>query len=75
MNKALFEAWAVGFDARTDPEITRLVERRAQVQERFERLADENRDFEQALSQGTGDPSKVKLRFSAIDDLLRTAAQ
>ncbi len=70
VNKALFEAWAVGFDARTDDELDRLLHRGTMVQRLFEQLVDEVREFEQALSQGTGDPSKVKLRFSRIDALL-----
>jgi hypothetical protein len=70
LNKALFEVWAVGFDARTDAEIERLVERRARTQKLFDKLFEENRDFERALSQGTGDPTKVRLRFTCVEDLL-----
>ena len=74
VNKALFEAWAVGFDARTDEELAHLKERGVEVQQRFEKLVDEVREFEQALSQGTGDPTKVKLRFDWIDALLDEVA-
>lgn len=74
VNKALFEVWALGFDARTDDELDRLVERRATLEKRFANLFNENRDFEKALSQGTGDPAKVRLRFSAIEELLAEVA-
>jgi hypothetical protein len=74
VNKALFEVWALGFDSRTDDEIERLEKRRTTLQKRFAKLFDENRDFEKALSQGTGDPAKVRLRFSAIHKLLGEVA-
>jgi hypothetical protein len=70
VNKALFEVWAVGFDACDDDALDRLEKRRVRVQQRFEKLFNENRDFERALSQGTGDPAKVRLRFSAIAQIL-----
>lgn len=75
VNKALFEAWAVGFDARTDAELARLEQRSDLVLKRFEELVEENRDFETALSQGTGDAAKVRLRFREIDRLLREASE
>jgi hypothetical protein len=70
VNKALFEVWAVGFDGRSDAELKRLAGRRQKLQQRFEKLFNENREFERALSQGTGDPTKVVLRFSAIAQLI-----
>ena len=71
VNKALFEIWAVGFDGCSDEEVEQLARLTKRTQKRFETLFAENRDFEMALSQGTGDPSKVRLRFSAIAALLR----
>ena len=75
VNKALFEAWAVGFDARTDNQLKRLAERGESVQQDFAKLVEENHEFEQALSQGTGDPVKVRLRFARIDELLAQEAE
>ncbi|XXX71635.1 DUF262 domain-containing protein [Sorangium sp. So ce134] len=74
VNKALFEIWSVGFDRRTDDELDRLTERREALQNRFSALFAQNRDFERALSQGTGDPAKVRLRFSAVEELLAEVA-
>lgn len=71
VNKALFEAWTVAFNSRSDEQIALLVERRDMVAVRFVALATENRDFVNAITQSTGDPKNVRLRFSAIDDLLR----
>jgi hypothetical protein len=71
VNKALFEAWTVGFDNRSDREIERLVTAREDVRAAFRERFDKSRDLQEALSQGTGDPRKVLLRFSAINDLLK----
>jgi hypothetical protein len=70
VNKALFEIWAVGFDGCTDDELQRLEARKEALLERFGKRFEENDNFEQALSQGTGDAAKVRLRFSAIQVLL-----
>jgi hypothetical protein len=71
VNKALFEAWAVGLDQCTDDAIDRLVARRDRVLSMFLDAFEDNREFEKALSQGTGDPKKVRLRFAVISDLLQ----
>jgi hypothetical protein len=70
INKALFEAWSVNLDSLSDEEAQRLIDRKDTL---FERYADvmHDRAFEQAVSQGTGDISKVRLRFATIRDLIR----
>lgn len=74
VNKALFEAWTVGFDGCTDAELKRLVKRRSTVLNEYSKLFHSNRDLQEALSQGTGDQRKVRLRFTKIDELLRRIA-
>ncbi len=69
VNKALFEAWSVSLDARSDEELELLVERRDVVQRKFRRLMTKSQ-FETAVSQGTGDSRKVKERFRSISRLL-----
>ncbi len=69
INKALFEAWSVNFDALTDNQVGLLAERRDRLIEGFEDLMAQ-RSFEQAVTQGTGDVRKVRLRFSSIRDLI-----
>jgi Protein of unknown function DUF262 len=69
INKALFEAWAVNLDALEDGEVRILVERRAQLREGFMRLMND-RDFDAAVTQGTGDVRKVGLRFGRIEELI-----
>ncbi|MBK9263259.1 MAG: DUF262 domain-containing protein [Polyangiaceae bacterium] len=75
INKALFEAWSVNLDACSDEEIAVLATRSETLVSHFvQRLANVP-EFEQALSQGTGDRNKVKLRFRTIRELIQGALQ
>jgi hypothetical protein len=70
INRALFESWSVSIGQLDGIDLKTLVENRMQLIERFRTLMT-NRDFEAAVSQGTGDARKVRLRFSAIETLVR----
>jgi hypothetical protein len=70
VNKALFEAVSVNLARQSDEEIGVLRDRRSRVSHAFSALL-EDRDFERAISQGTGDPGKVRRRFAEIDETLR----
>jgi Protein of unknown function DUF262 len=70
VSKALFEAWSVNLDALSDAEADRLVQQKNQIWPKFVELMN-NRSFDQAVSQGTGDPQRVRLRFAAIRELLQ----
>lgn len=71
INRALFESWAV---ALADYEPERLEPHKSSIvsaaRKRMEDYA-----YNAAISQGTGDHSKVKLRFQAATDILREAAR
>ena len=69
INKALFETIAVNLAHRSPLQIRALVERRDEVNQGLIRLLAEDPDFERAISVGTGDRRKVRLRFTAIDSL------
>jgi Protein of unknown function DUF262 len=74
VNKALFESWSVNFINLNDEQIQILIERKDQLKNKFiEMMNDLERDprFDAAISQGTGDPNKVKRRFSAIEELIQ----
>jgi hypothetical protein len=73
INKALFEAIAVSLSELSSEQRDRLIERKELVKDGFVELMG-NRDFERAISQGTGDREKVRLRFALIEHLLRTVA-
>lgn len=70
INKALFETWSVNLAALSEDEVARLVARKDIVLEKFCALLLE-RDFEASISQGTGDPSRVRTRFSSIQKLIQ----
>lgn len=70
INKALFEAVSTNLAALKSDEADHLVARRTEVQDGvIAALHDYN--FERAISQGTGDAAKVRLRFNVIRDLFK----
>jgi len=73
ISKALFEAMAVGLaqtrERRGDEAISALIGRSTLVKRSFMTLM-KNRDFERAISQGTGDPVRVRERFRQIREML-----
>lgn len=76
INKALFEAWAVNLDTLSDEDLERLVVRSEDVRAKFISLMNRpNREFELAISQGTGDIKKVRQRFKDLADLLEEVLQ
>jgi hypothetical protein len=70
VSKPLFEAWTVNLAKRAPSEIKILIERREEVRDRFVLLMVDDRDFEVAVSYGTGVPRRVRKRFSAIEQLI-----
>lgn len=70
INKALFECWSVALDGLSEDELAVLVKRRDKLDAAFVNLM-ADRNFDSAISQGTGDIRKVKFRFSAIERIIR----
>ncbi len=71
VSKALFEAWSVQL-ARCSPEqISKLVNKRKEVIDRFISLMNDDSEFEKAISYSTGIPKRVKKRFGAIEKLVK----
>lgn len=68
INKALFEAWSAGL-ARTLDQRHQLAARRDQLVAGFHGLMN-TQDFDAAVSTATGTASKVRHRFSAIENLI-----
>jgi hypothetical protein len=69
INKALFETWSVNLAKLDDDAAARLVERKDQVIAKFAELQSVY-VFSNAISQGTGDVAKVRIRFSKIEQLI-----
>ncbi|MCH4024817.1 MAG: DUF262 domain-containing protein [Acetobacter sp.] len=70
INKALFEAIAVNISELSDQDQCKLVDRRIQVKKGFLELM-ANREFDRAISQGTGSIAKIRLRFEKIKELFQ----
>lgn len=70
INKALFEAVSVNLAKRTDRVLHTLFDRRIEVANSLSMLLVEDPAFERAISVGTGDIGKVRLRFTVIDKML-----
>ncbi|HVK56299.1 MAG TPA: hypothetical protein VM532_14890, partial [Burkholderiales bacterium] len=69
INKAVFEALSVNLGKLSDEQLEILVGRSEQVRTGFMELC-QDRSFESAISQGTGDIRKVNRRFNAIEQML-----
>jgi hypothetical protein len=74
INRALFEVWAANIESLPPDAIDRLQERSLSLQARFISLLD-NSDFAGAITYGTGDPQKVRLRFSKVEGIIRETLQ
>ncbi len=74
VNKALFEAWSVNLGLLKESELNILVKQKDSIISRFIKLM-KDKEFEAAISQGTGSIKRVKLRFSAIREIIQDELQ
>jgi hypothetical protein len=74
INRALFEVWSANIEALSSEEADRLQEKNADLRERFLTLLDDS-GFAAAISYGTGDPQKVRLRFMKVNEIIRETLQ
>jgi hypothetical protein len=70
INRALFEVWSVLLESLDDRAIARLIERRSLLAQKFIELLSDSQ-FEAAISFGTGDPRKVRFRFTAVERIVQ----
>jgi hypothetical protein len=73
INKALFEAIAVSLANLSDSERERCIFRQDEVRRRMMK-AMQDREFESAISQGTGGIRKVRKRFETVSKLFEDVA-
>jgi hypothetical protein len=74
VNKALFESWSVNLSNLSYEQAAVLVERKEKLKSEFIVLMNDQEgepSFDASISQGTGDPCKVKRRFSAVEKLIK----
>ena len=74
INRALFECIAVNIARMTTEQRQRLIERRSTVRQKFMAIMGDL-EFSEAVSVSTGDPRKVKLRFSRIRQLVEEVSR
>lgn len=75
VNKALFEVWTVTMDNQTDDTLRVLEISHEEVASKVDGLMRQDPEFLNAISQGTGDITKVRLRFDRFGTMLREALQ
>jgi len=74
ISKALFESWSVNLNKlnNEDPEFfLKIMNKKEMLKKRFIKLMNEDRVFEKAITQGTGERNKVRIRFDCIESILR----
>jgi len=74
VNRALFEVWSANVETLSPADVDRLQQKSKDLRERFLSLLDDS-NFESAITYGTGDPRKVRLRFSQIEEIIRETLQ
>lgn len=74
INRALFEVWAAIIESLSASDVDCLEAKKAELRTRFLSLLEDS-DFEGAITYGTGDPRKVRLRFSKVEEIVREALQ
>lgn len=72
INKALFETWAVNLGQLSSEQAEELVQKKETLIDLFISLMNE-RDFDIAVTQGTGAIKRVRLRFQAIQKIISEA--
>jgi hypothetical protein len=73
VSKALFEVWTVTMDKQTDGSLALLKKNRKRVSKEVVDFMRNDSGFLEAVSQGTGDPAKVLLRFGLFGIVVEQA--
>lgn len=74
INKALYEAWSVNLGILDHDELEKLSRDKEILIDQFIQLMQE-KNFEAAITQGTGSVKRVKLRFKKIREIIQEALQ
>jgi len=74
INRALFEVWSANIEALSPEDVDRLEAKNGTLLDRFLSLLDDS-SFAAAISYGTGDPQKVRLRFSKVNEIIAETLQ
>lgn len=74
VNRALFEVWSASVESLSAADVQRLEAKREDLRECFLTLLEDS-GFEAAITYGTGDSRKVRLRFSRIEEIIQETLQ
>ncbi len=74
INKALFESMSCALAQLSDDDATRLEERKVAALEAYAALNGDP-DFAASISQGTGDPNRVRRRFAEMEEMLQSVLE
>jgi hypothetical protein len=74
VNRALFEVWSASVESLSASDVQRLETKGKDLRERFLSALEES-GFEAAITYGTGDARKVRLRFSKIEEIIKETLQ
>ena len=72
INKALFEVVSVAFGKLNEEEASRILSQKDAVLDGTIQLFNEDKEFETAISQGTGSIKRVIYRFCRFENMIRT---
>lgn len=72
INKALFDAWSVALSRLNQDEQGILTGKKDLLRQRFMNLLNTDDDFNLAISSSTGDKSRIRKRFTSIENLIQT---
>lgn len=70
INKALFEAWAVNLGKLDKEQVSDLTQNGEVLKDKFIELMNAS-EFNSAVSQGTGSPKRVRIRFEEIERIIQ----
>ena len=72
INKALFEVWSVCFSKLSNDEFDRLMQKKETLINSFSSLINNDKEFNNAITQATGSIKNVRLRFERIQTLVQS---
>ncbi len=70
VSKALFETWSVQLARCSPADVSSLIRKKKSVRRAFINLLNNDSEFDRAISYSTGTPTRVRLRFRAIKELV-----
>lgn len=73
INKALFEVWTVNLSRLSLSKIHLLIEQKEELKRYFIEILNKDKEFNDAITTGTGDKKRVEKRFKTIADVIDLA--